>query len=72
MESHELLAMISGAKGQLSEAEVELDHVIGEIRADPLGEKTGVTAAVEAAFAKLRRARHVLGELEAGLSSGSD
>jgi hypothetical protein len=68
---HELVAMISGAERDLSDAEAELDKVLGEIRVDPHGEKTGMTGAVEHAFAKLRRAKHMLADLEARVLSST-
>ena len=63
--------MISAARREISEAEAELDKVLGEIRVDPHGEKTGMTAAVENAFAKLRRAKHRLADLEARVLSST-
>ena len=61
--------MISVAERELSEAEAELDGAIGEIRVALRADKTTVTAAVEEAFAKLRRARNTVTELEARLVS---
>jgi len=64
--------MISGARRELSEAETVLDQVVGEIRVELRGEKIGMTTAVEDAFAKLRRAKDRLVDLEARLSSATD
>ncbi len=64
--------MISVAERELSEAEAELDSAIGEIRVALRAEKTTVTATVEDAFAKLRRAKSTLTELEARLISTPD
>jgi len=72
VEKHELLAMISGAQRELSEAEGELDKVVGEIRVALRAEKTAIAGAVEDAFAKLRRAKSKLTELEAWLSSSAE
>lgn len=56
----------------MSEAETVLDQVVGEIRVELRGEKIGMTTAVEDAFAKLRRAKDRLVDLEARLSSATD
>jgi len=61
--------MISEAERELSEAEAGLDSAIGQIRVALRADKTTVTATVEEAFAKLRRAKHTLTELEARLVS---
>ena len=61
--------MISAAQQELSAAESELERVLGEIRVALRAEKTGVTSAVEDAFAKLRRAKSRLAALQAELSS---
>ena len=69
MEKHELLPMISLARQELSEAESDLDKVMAEIRGALRAEKTAITSAVEDAFARLRRAKNKLAELETKLSS---
>jgi len=61
--------MISLARQELSEAEGELDKVMGEIRDALRAEKTAVSSAVEDALARLRRAKGKLAELETKLSS---
>jgi hypothetical protein len=72
VDKHELLAMISVAERNLSEAETDLDQAIGEIRIALRAEKTAVTSTVEDAFAKLQRAKRILTELEARLSSAPE
>jgi hypothetical protein len=72
VEKHELLAMISVAQQDLSEAEGELDKALGEIRVALRAEKTAITGVVEDAFVKLRRAKGRLTELKARLSSGDE
>jgi hypothetical protein len=69
MVNDELLAMISTAQQELAEAEGDLDKVLSEIRAEPSAEKTGVTRAVEQAFAKLKRAKSRLAVLRDRLSA---
>ena len=69
VEKGDLLSMISSARRELSSAELELDQVVGEIREAMRAEKTGISGAVEGAFAKLRSAKSKLAELEARLSS---
>jgi hypothetical protein len=69
VEKRELLPMISLARQELSEAEDELDKVMGEIRGALRAEKTAITSAVEDAFSRLRRAKGRLAELETRLSS---
>jgi hypothetical protein len=69
VEKHELLPMISLARQELSEAEGELDKVMGEIRGALRAEKTAITGAVEDALCGLRRAKSKLAELETKLSS---
>jgi hypothetical protein len=69
MANDELLVMISTAQQELSEAEIELDSVLGEIRAELGAEKIGVTRAVEDAFAKLRRAKGQLAALRGRISA---
>jgi hypothetical protein len=69
VEKHELLPMLSLARQELSEAESELDKVMGEIRNALRAEKTAITSAVEDAFARLRRAKSKLAELETKLSA---
>lgn len=64
--------MITGAQRELSEAEGELDKVLGEIRVALRAEKTAIAGAVEDAFAKLRRAKSKLTELEAWFSSSAE
>ena len=61
--------MISLARQELSEAEGELDKVMGGIRGALRAEKTAITSAVEDAFSRLRRAKSTLAELETRLSS---
>ena len=68
MANEELLAMISAAQQELSEAEGELDKVLAEIRLTLPPEKTGVTRVVEDAFANLRRAKSRLSVLQDRLS----
>ena len=68
MANDELLAMISTAQRELSEAEGQLDKVLGEIRTGLDVEKIGVTRAVEEAFAQLRRAKSRLAVLRDRLS----
>ena len=72
VDKYELLAMISVAERELSEAEVELDSAIAQIHLAMRAEKTTVTATVEEAFAKLRRAKNTLTELEARLVSAPE
>ena len=69
MEKHDLLSMVSLARQELSEAESELDKVMGEIRVALRAEKTSIASVVEAAFARLRRAKSKLAELETKLSA---
>ena len=61
--------MVSLARQELSEAESELDKVMGEIRNALRAEKTAITIAVEDAFSRLRRAKSKLAELETKLSA---
>jgi len=61
--------MISLARRELTEAESELDKVMGEIRNALRAEKTAITSAVEDAFSRLRRAKSKLAELETKLSA---
>jgi hypothetical protein len=72
MEDSELRAAISAAQMDLSDAEGELDKVMGEIRVALRAEKTLMTSVVEDAFSKLRRARTRLDDLQARLSEGED
>jgi hypothetical protein len=72
VEKHELLALISVARQELSDAEGELDKALGEIRVALRAEKTAITGVVEDAFAKLRRAKGRLTELETRVSSSDD
>lgn len=60
--------MISAAQQELSEAERELDRVLGEILITIPPEKIGVTRLVEDAFARLRRAKGSLSVLQNRLS----
>jgi hypothetical protein len=69
VEKHELLPMISLARRELSEAEGELDKVMGEIQVALRAEKTAIASVVEDAFLRLRRAKSKLAELETKLSS---
>jgi hypothetical protein len=69
VEKHELLPLVSLARQELSEAEGELDKVMGEIRVALRAEKTSIASVVEAAFARLRRAKDKLAQLESKLSS---
>jgi hypothetical protein len=69
VEKHELLPMISLARHELSEAEGELDKVMGEIRVALRADKISIASVVEDAFARLRRARGKLAELETKLSN---
>ena len=69
MEKQELLPMISLARQELSEAEGELDKVMGEIRDALRAEKTAITSVVEDAFARLRCAKSKLAEFETKFSS---
>jgi hypothetical protein len=69
VEKYELLPMISSARQELSEAEGELDKVMGEIRVALRAEKTGIAHVVEDAFARLKSAKGRLAALEAQLSS---
>jgi hypothetical protein len=69
MANHELLVMISTAEQELSEAEIELDGVLGAIRTELGAQKIGVTRAVEDAFAKLRRAKGRLAVLRGRISA---
>ena len=64
--------MISLAQREVSEAEGELDNVLGEIRVALRAEKTAIASVVEDAFAKLRRAKSRLTELEARLSASDE
>ena len=64
--------MISLAQREVSEAEGELDNVLGEIRVALRAEKTAIAGVVEDAFAKLRRAKSRLTELEARLSASDE
>lgn len=64
--------MISLAQREVSEAEGELDNVLGEIRVALRAEKTAIASVVEDAFAKLRRAKIRLTELEARLSASDE
>ena len=52
------------ARDDLARAEKEVDAALSVIRAAPRAQKTGVTQAVEEAFAKVRAARLLLDELE--------
>lgn len=52
------------ARDDLARAEQEVDAALSVIRAAPRAEKTGVTRAVEEAFAKVRAARLLLDEME--------
>jgi hypothetical protein len=70
VEKRDLLPVISSARQELSEAESELDKVMGEIRVALRAEKTSIASVVEAAFARLRRAKSKLAELETKLSAG--
>jgi hypothetical protein len=72
VEKHELVTMISVAQQELSEAEQELDQALGEIRVALRAEKTAIPSVVEDAFAKLRRAKNRLTELESRLTSSDD
>jgi hypothetical protein len=69
MANGELLAMISTAEQELSEAEGELDRALEGIRSELSVEKIGVTRAVEEAFAKLRRAKGRLAGLRVRISA---
>lgn len=52
------------ARDDLARAEKDVDAALSVIRTAPRAEKTGVTQAVEDAFAKVRAARLLLDELE--------
>ena len=52
------------ARDDLARAEKDVDAALSVIRSAPRAEKTGVTQAVEDAFAKVRAARLLLDELE--------
>jgi len=69
VEKNELLPMVSFARQELSEAEAQLEQLVGAIPAALRADKTGMSSVVEDAFARLRRARSMLAELEARLSS---
>ena len=63
-ERQSILEKISVAKRDISEAEMELERVIGEIQMSPRAEKTTISKVVEDALAKVRAARTNLSELE--------
>jgi hypothetical protein len=63
-ERQSILEKISIAKRDLSETEIDLEKVIGEILVSPRAEKTTISKVVEDALAKLRAARANLDELE--------
>ena len=52
------------ARDDLARAEKEVDVALSVIRSAPRAEKTGVTQAVEEAFAKVRAARLLFDKLE--------
>ena len=54
----------SVARDDLARAEKDVDAALSVLRAAPRAEKTGVTQAVEEAFAKVRAARLLLDDLE--------
>jgi hypothetical protein len=64
--------MVSTAQQELSEAERELDKVLGEILTTIPAEKIGVTSVVENAFTRLRRAKGTLSVLQNRLSGNRD
>jgi hypothetical protein len=72
VEKHELISLVSVARGELSDAEQELDQALSGIRIALRAEKTAITSAVEDAFANLRRAKSRLIELETRLTSEDD
>jgi hypothetical protein len=63
-ERQSILEKISIAKRDISEAEIDLEKVVGEILVSPRAEKMTISKVVEDALAKVRAARTNLDELE--------
>ena len=63
-ERQSILERISVAKRDISEAEIDLEKVIGAILVSPRAEKTTITKVVEDSLAKVRAARANLEGLE--------
>jgi hypothetical protein len=68
MKKREALAKLEIAKRDLSVAEADLLRVLGDIQTAPRAEKTAITEIVSDAFAKVKAARAILGDLEALVS----
>jgi hypothetical protein len=54
---------LASALAEVAAAEVSLETLLRQLRVGPRAEKVGVTAAVEAAFSRLRVARTELAKL---------
>jgi hypothetical protein len=59
-----LASKVEAAKGAVTDAEVELERLISDLRVMARAEKTTINAALESAFTKLRAARRDLEALE--------
>ncbi len=64
IEKQVLLSKVERAKVDVDRAQLELERVLGEIRAAPRAEKTTLSRVVEDAFDLLRSAQGELAELE--------
>jgi outer membrane PBP1 activator LpoA protein len=64
MKDELLLANVRLAQSEVAEAEDQLANLLRELEPAARAEKTTISIALEAAFGKLRAARHHLGVLE--------
>jgi hypothetical protein len=64
MDKEHLLGRIEAAKRYVNAAELELDNLMREIRAEPRAQKVTASAVMQDAFEKLRAAKVDVLELE--------
>ncbi len=72
MDKSLLASKIEAAKRDVTDAEAEIEKLLGELRVMVRAEKVGVSEAVEGAFVKLRSARAALEGLEEILVDDQD
>lgn len=72
MDRGRMAASLLGAKRAVADAEADLERLLRELRVTVRAEKTTISAALEAAFAKLRSARTELDALESAFEEDGE
>ena len=67
-----VVSKIEAAKHEMTEAEADIEKLLGQLRAQARAEKTTISQGLEAAFKKLRRARGIVEGLEEILATERD